>query len=139
LPDLEALADPVALARVPAVALLLDRAEAAGSDLRLNAENARAVAELCLCMGGLPLALELAATQMRFISPDAQLARMEHRLDLPAHGAWDRPRRQQTFQEALGWSYRLLSETDRSVFRRVGCAAQGRSTGWIDCSANGRI
>jgi predicted ATPase len=126
-PDLVDLPPLEQLSQIGAVALFVDRAVAGGSDLRLSLENARAVAEVCVRLDGLPLALELAATQTRLISPHALLARMEHRLDLLASGARDQPRRQQTLREAIDWSYRLLPEAEQAVFRRLGVFAGGIS------------
>jgi predicted ATPase/DNA-binding CsgD family transcriptional regulator len=134
LPDLADLPAPERLADIASVALLLDRAHAAGSDLYLDHSSARAVAELCVHLDGLPLALELAATQTRLISPAAQLARMEFQLDLLAQGARDQPERQRTLREAIGWSYRLLSDTERAVFKRLGVFA-----GAISLDAAGAI
>jgi predicted ATPase/DNA-binding CsgD family transcriptional regulator len=119
LPELDRLPAPEQLGRIAAVALFVDRAEAAGSDFHLDRASARAVAELCVRLDGLPLALELAATQMRLVSPVALLARLEFRLDLLAGGAQDQPERQHTLREAIGWSYRLLSDAERPVFRRL--------------------
>jgi predicted ATPase len=141
-PDLLDLPSPQQLGHIGAVALFVDRAQAAGSDLRLTADNARAVAELCVRLDGLPLALELAATQMRLMSPEALLARIEQEqhLDLLTGGARDQPRRQQTLREAIDWSYRLLPEAEQAVFRRLGvfagrisvhaAQAPGRSRAW---------
>jgi predicted ATPase/DNA-binding CsgD family transcriptional regulator len=120
LPDLADLPALDLLGQIGAVALFVDRAEAAGSELRLSLGNARAVAELCVRLDGLPLALELAATQTRLIAPEALLARMEHRLDLLANGARDQPERQRTLRQAIDWSYRLLPEPEQGVFRRLG-------------------
>ena len=127
MPDLVDLPALEQLGQIGAVALFIDRAGAGGSDLRLSADNARVIAELCVRLDGLPLALELAATQTRLISPQALLARMEHRLDVLAGGARDQPRRQQTLREAIDWSYRLLPEAEQAVFRRLGVFAGGVS------------
>ena len=129
LPDLEELssADVSVLAQNPAVALFLARAEAAGSDIQLSAATARTVAELCVRLDGLPLALELAATQTRHISLEAVLARMDNRLDLLAVGARDQPERQRTLRDAIGWSYDLLPLDQQAAFRRLGVFVGGIS------------
>lgn len=127
LPDLDDLPAPDQLCHVPAVALFLDRAEAAGAALRLAPENARAVAELCVRLDGLPLALELAATQSRLVAPEALLARLAHPLDLLTNGPRDQPARHRTLRAAIGWSYRLLSSAERALFRRLSVFVGGLS------------
>ncbi|MDQ6673486.1 MAG: tetratricopeptide repeat protein [Chloroflexota bacterium] len=129
LPDLNELrsADLTALGHIPAVALFMERADAAGSTMQLSTANAHAVAELCVRLDGLPLALELAATQTRHISLETLVARMDHRLDLLAVGAVDQPERQRTLRDAIGWSYALLSVAQQAVFRRLGVFVGGIS------------
>src|SRR5262249_13990851 len=95
LPDLARLPDTVALAGVAAVALLVERARAVRPDFGLTAQNAAAVAEICVRLDGLPLALELAAARLKLLPPQALLARLESRLDLLRDGALDRPARHQ--------------------------------------------
>jgi predicted ATPase/tRNA A-37 threonylcarbamoyl transferase component Bud32 len=125
LPDPALLSRPEALADSPAVALFIERAQSARPGFRLTAENARAVAELCAGLDGLPLALELAAAHTRVLSPDAMLARFEHRLGLLADGARDLPGRQQTLRRTIDWSHQLLSEIEKASFRRLAVFAGG--------------
>jgi len=119
LPDLGRIADPPALAGVPAVTLLVERARAVRPDFRLTAENAAAVAEVCVRLDGLPLALELAAARIKLLPPQAILARLGSRLDLLTDGARDRPARHQTLRAALAWSYDLLSAGEQRLLRRL--------------------
>ena len=125
LPDLARLADPAALAGVPAVALLVERARAVRPDFRLTAENAPAVAEVCVRLDGLPLALELAAARLKLLPPQAILARLGSRLDLLTGGARDRPARHQTLRAALAWSHDLLSAGEQRLLRRLAVFAGG--------------
>jgi predicted ATPase/DNA-binding CsgD family transcriptional regulator len=129
LPDLAELAsiDVAVLGQNPAVVLFLDRAEAAGAAIRLSAANARTVAELCVRLDGLPLALELAATQSRHIDLETLLTRTDHRLDLLVVGAQDQPARHRTLRAAIGWSDTLLPDAQRAVFRRLGVFVGGIS------------
>jgi predicted ATPase/DNA-binding CsgD family transcriptional regulator len=127
LPDLACLPALPQLGRMTAVAMFLDRARAAGADVHLDEPNAPVVAELCVRLDGVPLALELAATQTRRMSPEALLARMEHRLDLLAGGFQDQPIRHRTLRAALAWSYELLTDEQRIVFRRLGVFVGGIS------------
>jgi non-specific serine/threonine protein kinase len=125
LPNLGRRADPVALAEVPAVALLIERAQAVRPDFGLTARNAAAVAEVCVRLDGLPLALELAAARLKLLPPNALLARLGSRLDLLTGGARDRPARHQTLRAALAWSHDLLSAGEQRLLRRLAVFAGG--------------
>ena len=125
LPDPALHASPETLAENPAVALFVERAQAAHPGFRLTTENAHAVAELCAGLDGLPLALELAAAHTRVVPPDAMVARLEHRLGLLAGGARDLPGRQQTLRRTIDWSHQLLSDTEKAAFRRLAVFAGG--------------
>jgi predicted ATPase/DNA-binding CsgD family transcriptional regulator len=125
LPDLRQLPPLDVLAQMPAVALFVQRARAADAGFRLHAQNARAVAELCVRLDGLPLAIELAAARSRALPPQAMLARLEHQLDLLTTGAPDLPPRHRTLRAALAWSYDLLSPVQQRVFRRLAVFAGG--------------
>ena len=103
---------PRTLARLretEAIRLFCDRAREARPDFGLCAANAEAVAEVCVCLDGLPLALELAAARTTLLSPHALVARMGGRLDLlkavPGHGLAER---HGTLRAAIEWSYDLL-------------------------------
>ena len=119
LPDPKRLPGVDALARYGAVALFIERATAIRPDFSLTTENAPAVAEICVRLDGLPLAIELAATRTRMLSPQALLARLERRLPMLTGGARDLPARQQTLRSAISWSYDLLDESERALFRRL--------------------
>jgi predicted ATPase/DNA-binding SARP family transcriptional activator len=108
-----------ALSQCAAVALFADRAAEVRAGFAVTAENAAAVAEICCRLDGLPLAIELAAARVRFFPPQALLARLGNRLALLMDGARDVPARQQTLRSAIGWSYDLLEEPERRLFRRL--------------------
>jgi predicted ATPase len=119
LPDAEALPDLDRLSQVPAVALFVERVREVQPAFALTAANAQAVAEICRRLDGLPLALELAAARSNLLPPEALLARLVHRLPLLTRGARDVPQRQQTLRNTIAWSYDLLAEGEKALFRRL--------------------
>jgi non-specific serine/threonine protein kinase len=102
-----------------AVRLFVQRAHAVKGDFRLTDQNMLVVAEICRRVDGLPLAIELAAARIKVLPPAALLARLEHRLPLLTGGGRDLPARQQTMRDAIAWSYDLLNEEEKTVFRRL--------------------
>jgi predicted ATPase/DNA-binding CsgD family transcriptional regulator len=107
------------------VQLFADRARMVRPAFRLEPSNATVVAEICRRLDGLPLAIELAATWMRVLSPEALQERLARRLlDVPL-GARDLPARQHTIRAAIAWSYDLLGPDDQTSFRRLAVFAGG--------------
>ena len=102
-----------------AIQMFLDHAKRAKRTFELTPENAADVARLCSALDGLPLALELVAARVRLLSPSALLSRIDQALDLTTS---DRSRgdRQRTIRGAIEWSYRLLTEPQRSVLDHLG-------------------
>jgi predicted ATPase/DNA-binding CsgD family transcriptional regulator len=111
------------LSQVPSIALFLQRARAITSTFVFTEDNARAVAELCVHLDGLPLAIELAAARTTLLSPQMILERLGQRLSLLRWEAQDLPERQQTLRSAIAWSYDLLSPEEQVLFRRLGTFA----------------
>jgi predicted ATPase/serine/threonine protein kinase len=130
LPDSKSTPSLAVLSKYPAVALFVQRAAAAKPDFELNAENARAVTEICSRLDGLPLAIELAAARVKVLSLSAMQTRLASRLQLLTGGARDLPQRQQTLRAAIDWSYDLLCAAEQKLFRRLsvfvgGCTLEG--------------
>jgi predicted ATPase/class 3 adenylate cyclase len=125
LPDLDRLIDLDALAAQESVALFVERARAVRRDFALTRDNALAIAEICVRLDGLPLAIELAAGRVKLFSPAAILARFRDRLELPAPGSADAPDRQRTLRATIEWSYGLLEPDERDLFATLSVFAGG--------------
>jgi predicted ATPase/transcriptional regulator with XRE-family HTH domain len=125
LPNPGWLPPPAALAQVPAIALFVERAQATSAGFTLTADNAAAVAAICQRLDGLPLAIELAAARIKALPPAALVARLEKRLPFLIGGGRDLPARQRTMQDAIGWSYDLLTPEDQVLFRHLTVFASG--------------
>ncbi|MGI5147315.1 BTAD domain-containing putative transcriptional regulator [Plantactinospora sp. CA-294935] len=140
LPDTD---DPDRLARSSAVRLFLARA-----GLPATPETVAGVAEVCRRLDGIPLALELAATRVPVLGVAELAARLrvpQDRFGLLATGPRDAPARQRTLAAVIDWSWRLLTEPERAVLRRLAvhsggctlaaaeavCAGDGVATGEV--------
>lgn len=115
------------LAENESVKLFVERARAIKLDFRLDEDNVATVGEICRRIDGLPLAIELAAARIRILSVTQILERLDQRLKLLTGGGKDRPLRQQTMRGAIAWSYDLLPEEERELFRRLAVFAGGFS------------
>ena len=124
-PDAAQAADPETLSHFASVALFLERAMAVRPDFGVDASNAPAIAEICMKLDGLPLAIELAAARVRVLTPQAILARLGDRLSILAGGASNLPERQQTLRGAIDWSFDLLELGDRLLFARMAAFVGG--------------
>ncbi len=112
--------DPEALLGLGAVQLFVARAGAVRPGFELTPANSGDVAAIVAHLGGVPLAIELAAARLRFLTPAAIHERLEGRLDLPGSGAADVPERQRSLRGAITWSYELLDPPARRLFERLG-------------------
>ena len=125
LPDPAASAE--ALGRSEAVQLLVDRARLQQPDFALTSTNATAIAQLCIHLDGIPLALELAAARTRSLTIEQISARLHDRFGLLTGGSRTALPRQQTLRATLDWSYGLLAEQERVALRRLAIFAGGFS------------
>ncbi|MFT4038505.1 MAG: LuxR C-terminal-related transcriptional regulator [Thermomicrobiales bacterium] len=114
-----------ALQASAAVTLFVERARAARPAWLLNDATAPVVADLCRRLDGLPLALELAAAHLRVLPLDVVHAQIAAGLPIPLAGPRDLPARQQTMRATIAWSYDLLDEDARRLFRLLAVFAGG--------------
>ena len=116
-PDAEIYKQPVEKVRMfESVQLFVERASAVRPDFELTIENAPVVAKICSRLDGLPLAIELTAARMILFSPQDLLKRLDNRLKLLRGGIRDLPVRHQTLEDAINWSYTLLSTGEQRLF-----------------------
>jgi tetratricopeptide (TPR) repeat protein len=107
------------------VELFVQRARTVHPPFALTETNATAVAAICVRLDGLPLAIELAATRVTTFTPQELLTRLGRRFALLTAGALDLPPRQQTLRQAIDWSYALMGEAERTLFRQLGVFVGG--------------
>jgi predicted ATPase/DNA-binding CsgD family transcriptional regulator len=122
-------ADPAAAApgaeRYEAVRLFGDRAAASKPGFTVGPDNVAAITAICRALDGIPLAIELAAARVRALSVEQILARLDDRFGLLTTGDRSAAPRQRTLRAAIEWSYELLTEPERALFRRL-----ATFTGW---------
>lgn len=102
-----------------AVALFLQRAQRAQVGFRLNGEDRLAVVRICRLVGGMPLAIELAAAWVRTLSPDEIEREIEHTLDFLATPVRDLPERHRSMRAVFDHSWRLLGVEEKTVLARL--------------------
>ena len=124
-PDTDHLPAIQTLTQYEAVGLFVDRARSRLPDFGLTPENARSVAEVCRKLDGIPLAIELATARMGVLAVDQIAERLEDSLKLLTRGSRTAEPRQRTLRATLDWSYGLLSEPERALFRRLSVFAGG--------------
>ena len=135
-PPLDLPLTPEALTSYASVALFIERATAVKSDFAITSENARAIAEICVRLDGLPLAIELAAARIKLLPPQAMLARVDNRLKLLAGGRRDLPERQQTMRAAISWGYNLLDGEEKRLFTTLAVFRGGFSIAQAEALAH---
>ncbi len=130
LPALSATSTPpdvAALAAVPALSLLLARIRSVQSAFKATAENIGTLAEICIRLDGVPLALELAAARFALLSPTQVLERLDQRFRFLSSDAAGRDARHRNLLALLEWSYGLLSEPERRMLSWLGVFVRGWS------------
>jgi predicted ATPase/class 3 adenylate cyclase/Tfp pilus assembly protein PilF len=141
MPDLKCPPPLERLTQYEAVGLFLERAKAVKPDFSITNESASAVAEFCVRLDGLPLAIELAAARIKMLPPKAMLNRLGSRLKLLTGGARDLPERQRTLRATIEWSFALLDEGEQLFFARLAVFSGGRTLEAIEiiCDAEGDL
>ena len=94
-------------------------------DFQPEAPELDAIAEICGHVDDLPLAIELAATRVKVLTPSAMLARLERRLELLTSGSRDAPARHRALRDTIDWSVELLDDGERALFRRLAVFSGG--------------
>ncbi len=130
-------AEREAMAGSPAVRLFLERAPGLRGAAN-NIEQMRMVAEICARLDGLPLAIELAAARTRLFPLKTLRARLADPLAVLVGGARDLPQRQHTMRATLDWSYNLLREEHRKLFRRMAVFVGGATIEAIEAVCDTR-
>src|SRR6266480_4883453 len=125
LPDLEWSPHDTGIRQSTAVALFVQRARMVNPNFQLTQSNAHTIAEICVQLDGLPLAIELAAARSRLLPPQALLNRLSQRFEVLTGGAVTLPVHQQTLRNTLKWSYDLLDAHEQQLFRRLAVLARG--------------
>src|SRR6266849_2272624 len=125
LPNLNQLPEDEALEQYAAVALFVQRARAILPTFQLTRTNARAIAEICVRLDGLPLAIELAAARIKLLPPQVLLARLSQLFQLLINPSRTLHPRHQTLRNALQWSYDLLDGKEQRLFRRLSVFSGG--------------
>ncbi|GCE21150.1 LuxR C-terminal-related transcriptional regulator [Dictyobacter kobayashii] len=117
--------DAEEIARFPSVMLFLRQAQAVLPGFQITEENARAIADICIHLDGLPLAIELAAARIKLIPLHTMVKELPRRLDFLTSRVSSYPVRQQTLLNTLNWSYDLLNEQEQYLFRLLSVFADG--------------
>jgi predicted ATPase/DNA-binding SARP family transcriptional activator len=113
------------------IALFVERAKAIDDRFLLTDENAATITEVCRRLDGIPLAIELAAARVAVLSPRQLLEGLNQRFRLLTGGSRDALPRQQTLLALIDWSYALLNDRERAVFRQLGVFVNGFSLGGL--------
>jgi predicted ATPase/Tfp pilus assembly protein PilF len=141
MPDLKHPPPLESLTQYEAVELFVERAQAVKPEFEVTNESAPAVAEICVRLDGLPLAIELAAARIKMLPPKAMLQRLTSRLKLLTGGARDLPERQRTLRATIEWSFALLDQGEQVLFARLAVFSGGRTLEAIEaiCDAEGDL
>ena len=125
LPDPKQAHTPVSVAQFEAVQLFTDRALLARADFQVTKQNASTLASICFRLDGIPLAVELAAARVRFLSVEEINHKLDQRFRLLTGGSRTALPRQQTLRSLIDWSYDLLRDPEKLLLQRLSVFAGG--------------
>ncbi len=125
IPDLKHLAPFERLSQYEAVSLFIDRATLVQPHFSVTNENGPAVAQICIQLDGIPLAIELAAARVKVLQADQIAERLGDRFRLLTGGTRTALHHQQTLRSTIDWSYDLLSGSEKLLLRRLAVFAGG--------------
>jgi predicted ATPase/DNA-binding CsgD family transcriptional regulator len=137
LPDPHHLPAVDSLPRYEASRLFVERARTVRPDFTATAGNAMAIAQICYRLDGIPLAIELAAARVRVLSVDQISIRLDDSFRLLTGSGRSVLARQRTLRATMDWSYGLLDEAERALFRRLSVFAGGFTLGAAEPVAAG--
>ncbi|MES0359591.1 MAG: LuxR C-terminal-related transcriptional regulator [Anaerolineales bacterium] len=127
IPDPEHLPPTHRLLQYESIQLFYQRATAVKPDFMITDKNDSAIAEICVRLDGLPLAIELAAARSNLYSPEMIQKRLDNRLAILSSGSRDVPIRMQTLRGTLDWSYDLLDRGEQTLLARLSVFQGGRT------------
>lgn len=119
LPDLQSGENKEQWLAYEAIDLFIQRARATQPGFTVDEYKISSIARICVRLDGLPLAIELAASQVKIFPPAILAQRLEEGLDALPSGPRDLPSRQRTLRATLEWSYNLLRENEKILFARL--------------------
>jgi non-specific serine/threonine protein kinase len=125
LPNTEDALDSASLDKFESIRLFGERAATVKPAFQLNEQNAKSVAQICRRLSGMPLAIELAAARVKMMTVDEIAGRLDDRFDLLTSGNRAALPRHQTLRATIDWSYDLLTDPERTLFRRLSVSAGG--------------
>lgn len=109
----------------PSIELFVRQSQAAVATFALTAKNSRTIVDICTRLDGMPLAIELAASRIKVLSPSDILTRLDEQLELLVGGPRDQPPRLQTMRSAITWSFDLLDPDQQALFRHLAVFSGG--------------
>jgi len=127
LPNINNIPEVEQISQYEAVRLFIERAQLINPKFELDKFNAPAIAQICFRLDGIPLAIELAAAKLRTLRVEQIRIRLDDRFNLLINGARTVLPRHQTLRATIDWSYNLLSENEKVLFRRLAVFVGGWS------------